>query len=201
MAKVLVLYYSSYGHIERMAVAVSEGVRDASAEVELKRVPETVPQKITGTHGFRVNEAHPVAEPDDLADYDAIIVGTPTHYGNISSQMTSFWARTGELWKKGALIGQIGGAFSSTDSQHGGNEAAILSMHRTLLHHGLILVGLLYSFQGQLEGGAETGGSPYSYSATTIADNDMSRQPSVVELNGAKFQGKQAATAARSLFG
>jgi NAD(P)H dehydrogenase (quinone) len=199
MAKVLILYYSSYGHIEKMAIAMAEGVREAKAEVVIKRIPETVPHKVAGDNGFHVNEEHEVAEPDDLVQFDAIVVGTPTHYGNISAQATSFWARTGQIWKQGALIGKVGGAFSSTASQHGGNEAAIHSMHRTLLHHGLILVGLPYSFEGQLESGAETGGSPYG--ATTIADSDMSREPSVIDLDGAKFQGRQIAKAARSLFG
>ena len=198
MSNVLVLYYSTYGHIEQMAVVMAEGAREADVDATVKRVPDTMQHKGGGSHGVRVNEAHPAADPEELAGYDAILVGTPTHYGNICSQMSSFWARTGALWKKGALVGKVGGAFSSTSSQHGGNEASILSMHRTLLHHGMLLVGLPYSFKGQLEGGAESGGSPYG--ATTIADSDMSRQPGTTDLNGARFYGKHAATVARQLF-
>jgi NAD(P)H dehydrogenase (quinone) len=199
MANVLILYYSSYGHIEEMARAFGEGVDAAGAQCAIKRVPETVPHKVVETAHFSINESHSEATPEELVDYDAIIVGTPTNYGNISAQMSAFWARTTGLWKKGALIGKLGGAFSSTGSQHGGNEAAIFSMHKTLLHHGFILVGLPYSFKGQLETGHEVGGSPYG--ATTIADNDLSRRPSVTELDGAKFQGRHTAEIAMRLFG
>jgi NAD(P)H dehydrogenase (quinone) len=163
MAKVLVLYYSSYGHIEAMARAVAEGVEGAKAEAVLMRVPETVPDDLAKSSGFKVNPDHTEAKPDDLVVYDAIICGTPTNYGNISSQMSVFWSRTTHLWKKDALVGKIGGAFSSTGSQHGGNEAAILSMHKTLLHHGFILVGLPYSFKGQLETDRAIGGSPLRF--------------------------------------
>jgi NAD(P)H dehydrogenase (quinone) len=199
MARVLVLYYSSYGHIEAMAMAVAEGVVSASAGVDIKRVPETIPKEIAEASGFRVNPDHPEAHPDDLPNYDAIIVGTPTNYGNNCSQMSTFWGRTTGLWKQEKLVGKLGGAFSSTSSQHGGNEASILSMHKTFLHHGLIVVGLPYSFKGQLETGQMTGGSPYG--ATTIAGYDMSRHPSVTELDGAKFQGKHTAGIATKLFG
>jgi NAD(P)H dehydrogenase (quinone) len=199
MAKVLVLYYSSFGHIETMARAVAEGAMEAQAEVEIMRVSETVPENIAKSSGFKVNLSHSEATPDDLVTFDAIIFGTPTNYGNISAQMSAFWSRTTGLWKKAAYVGKIGGAFSSTGSQHGGNEASILSMHKTLLHHGFIIVGLPYSFQGQLETDRAIGGSPYG--ATTIAGRDLSKQPSVVDLEGAKFQGKHTAKIATRLFG
>jgi NAD(P)H dehydrogenase (quinone) len=199
MAKVLVLYYSSYGHIETMARAVAEGAAAAKAEVTLMRVPETVPREIVDKAGFKINASHKEAGPNDLVDYDAIICGTPTNYGNMSSQMSAFWAQTTGLWKKGALIGKIGGGFSSTGSQHGGNEAAILSMHKTLLHHGFIIAGLPYSFQGQLETDRAIGGSPYG--ATTIAGRDLTQQPSVTDLDGAKFQGRHTAEIAMKVFG
>ena len=199
MAKVLILYYSSYGHIEEMARAAAEGVETTGAKAALKRVPETVPQKVVETAKFQINTEHPEADPNDLVAYDAVICGTPTNYGNMCSQMSAFWSRTTPLWKRGALIGKLGGAFSSTASQHGGNEAAILSMHKTLLHHGFVLVGLPYSFKGQLETGHAVGGSPYG--ATTIADSDLSRRPSVTDLEGAKFQGRHTAEIAVRLFG
>ena len=199
MARVLILYYSSYGHIEAMAKAVAEGVISGGAEADIKRVPETVPKEVADAAGFHLNTNHPEAHPDDLPKYDAIIAGTPTNYGNICSQMSVFWARTTGLWKQEKLIGKIGGAFSSTSSQHGGNEASILSMHRTFLHHGLVIVGLPYSFKGQLETDQMAGGSPYG--ATTIAGYEMKRQPSVTELDGAKFQGRHTAGIATRLFG
>jgi NAD(P)H dehydrogenase (quinone) len=188
MTKVLVLYYSSYGHIEAMARAAAEGAAANGAQVDIKRVPETVPAETAKKSGFRVNESHPEAEPADLEGYDAVIVGTPTNYGNVCAQMSEFWARTTGLWKKGALIGKIGGAFSSSSTQHGGNEATLLAMHKTMFHHGMFVVGLPYSFQGQIEIEHVTGGSPYG--ASTMAGGDMSRQPSVNELDGAMFQGK-----------
>jgi NAD(P)H dehydrogenase (quinone) len=199
MAKVLLLYYSSYGHIETMARAAAEGVVSAGVEARLRRVPETVPKEVAEAAGFRVNPDHPEAHIDELPEYDAIIVGTPTNYGNICSQMSTFWARTTGLWKQEKLVGKLGGAFSSTSSQHGGNEASILSMHKVFLHHGIMVVGLPYSFKGQLETDQMVGGSPYG--ATTIAGYDMSRQPSVTELDGAKFQGKHIAGIAKKLFG
>lgn len=199
MAKVLVLYYSSYGHIETMANAVAEGARGAGADVTVKRVPETAPAEVATAAGFKTNHDHPEAQPDELANYDAIIVGAPTRYGNMSSQMASFWDRTGGLWAQGKLIGKVGGAFSSSASQHGGNEATILSVHKTLLHHGLVIVGLPYSFAGQLGVSEVLGGSPYG--ATTIAAGDGSRQPSAVELEGARFQGRHIAEIAAKLHG
>jgi len=197
MAKVLVLYYSSYGHIETMSRAVAEGARGAGAEVDIKRVPETAPAEVVASAHFKTDHEFPEAQPDDLANYDAIIVGTPTRYGNMSSQMASFFDRTGGLWAQGKLIGKVGGAFTSSASQHGGNEATILSVHKTLLHHGLVIVGLPYSFQGQLGVTEVAGGSPYG--ATTIAAGDGSRQPSQVELDGARFQGKHIAEIAAKL--
>ena len=199
MTKILVLYYSSYGHIEAMARAAAEGAAEDGSQADIKRVPETVPAEIAKKSGFRVNESHPEAEPGDLEEYDAIIVGTPTNYGNVCAQMTEFWARTTGLWKKGALIGKIGGAMSSSATQHGGNEATLLAMHKTMLHHGMFIVGLPYSFQGQIEIGHVTGGSPYG--ATTMAGSDMARQPSVNELDGALFQGKHISKIASRMFG
>lgn len=199
MAKVLVLYYSSYGHTETMAKAAAEGARDAGATADIKRVPETAPPEVVKGAGFRVDHDFPEAQPDDLAAYDAIIVGSPTRYGNMSSQMGSFWDRTGSLWAQGKLVGKVGGAFSSTASQHGGNEATLFSIHKTLLHHGLIIVGLPYSFQGQMAQDQIVGGSPYG--ATTIAFGDGSRQPSQIELDGVRFQGRHIAEIAAKLFG
>ena len=199
MAKVLVLYYSSYGHIETMAKAVAEGAISAGATVDIKRVPETAPAEVVAAAHFKTDHDYPEAQPEELANYDAIIVGAPTRFGNMSSQMGSFWDRTGGLWFTGALIGKVGGAFASTASQHGGNEATLFSLHKTLLHHGLIVVGLPYSFQGQMNNAEITGGSPYG--ATTIANGDGSRQPSGNELDGARFQGKHIAEIATKLFG
>ena len=199
MAKVLVLYYSSYGHIETMAKAVAEGAVSAGATVDIKRVPETAPAEVVAAAHFKTDHDYPEAQPEELANYDAIIVGAPTRYGNMSSQMGSFWDRTGGLWFTGALIGKVGGAFSSSATQHGGNEATLLSVHKTLLHHGLVIVGLPYSFQGQMSNAEITGGSPYG--ATTIANGDGSRMPSSTELDGARFQGKHTAEVATKLFG
>lgn len=199
MAKVLVLYYSSYGHIEAMAKAVAEGAAGAGATVDVKRAPETAPADVVAAAGFKTDYEFPEAAPDDLANYDAIIVGTPTRYGNMASQMASFFDRTGGLWFKGSLIGKVGGAFASSASQHGGNEATLLAVHKTLLHHGLVIVGLPYSFQGQMTITEVVGGSPYG--ATTIAGGDGSRMPSAIELDGARFQGRHIAEIAAKLFG
>jgi len=199
MAKVLVLYYSSYGHIEAMAKAVAEGAISAGATVDIKRVPETAPAEVVAAAHFKTDHDYPEAQPEELANYDAIIVGAPTRFGNMSSQMAAFWDRTGGLWFTGALIGKVGGAFTSSASQHGGNESTLFSLHKTLLHHGLIIVGLPYSFQGQMNNAEITGGSPYG--ATTIANGDGSRQPSSNELDGARFQGKHIAEIATKLFG
>jgi NAD(P)H dehydrogenase (quinone) len=199
MAKVLVLYYSAYGHIEKMAEAVAEGARETGAIVDIKRVPETVPLDIAQASHFKLDQAAPVANIADLADYDAIIVGTGTRFGRLSSQMASFLDQAGGLWARGALNGKVGAAFSSTGTQHGGQETTLFSLITNLLHFGLIIVGLPYSFQGQMRLDEITGGSPYG--ATTIAGTDGSRQPSENELAGARFQGRHVAEIATKLFG
>lgn len=199
MAKVLVLYYSSYGHVETMANAVAEGARSAGATVDIKRVPETAPLDVAKAAHFKLDQAAPIAVIDDLANYDAIIVGTPTRFGRVSSQMASFLDQAGGLWMRGALNGKVGGAFTATASQHGGQETTLFSIITNLLHFGLTIVGLPYSFQGQMTLDEIAGGSPYG--ATTIAGGDGSRQPSENELAGAKFQGKHVAEIANKLFG
>jgi len=197
MTKVLVLYYSSYGHIEKMADAVAEGAREGGAEVAIRRVAETAPDEIVKAAGFKTDTAHPLIEgPDALADYDAIIVGAPTRYGRMPSQMAAFWDTTGGLWFKGALIGKVGGAFTSTASQHGGQETTLFSLITNLLHHGMAIVGLDYGFQAQMGVDEVRGGSPYG--ATTIAGGDGSRQPHAEELAGARYQGKRIAETRRS---
>ncbi|MGE7416851.1 NAD(P)H:quinone oxidoreductase [Methylobacterium tarhaniae] len=199
MAKVLVLYYSTYGHIEQMAYAVAEGVREAGAEVVVKRVPELVPEEVARTSHYKLDQAAPVATVDELPAYDAIIFGTPTRYGNMASQMKNFIDQTGGLWAKGALVGKVGSIFTSTASQHGGQESTILSFHTVLLHQGMVVVGLPYSFQGQLGTTEVMGNSPYG--ASTIAGGDGSRQPSAIELEGARFQGRHVAGIAAKLAG
>ena len=198
MTKVLVLYYSSYGHIEKMADAVAEGAREGGAEVAIRRVAETAPDEIVKAAGFKTDTAHPLIEgPDALADYDAIIVGAPTRYGRMPSQMAAFWDTTGGLWFKGALIGKVGGAFTSTASQHGGQETTLFSLITNLLHHGMAIVGLDYGFQAQMGVDEVRGGSPYG--ATTIAGGDGSRQPHAEEPAGARYQGKRIAETAAKL--
>ncbi|MET0504638.1 MAG: NAD(P)H:quinone oxidoreductase, partial [Luteibacter sp.] len=199
MAKILVLYYSSYGHIETMAQAVAEGARATGAQVDVKRVPETVPLEIAQGAHFKLDQAAPVATIAELADYDAIVVGTGTRFGRMSSQMAAFLDQAGGLWARGALNGKVGGAFTSTATQHGGQETTLFSIITNLFHLGLIPVGLPYSFQGQLKLDEVTGGSPYG--ATTLAAGDGSRQPSDNELAGARFQGKHIAEVALKLFG
>ncbi|MDR3408742.1 MAG: NAD(P)H:quinone oxidoreductase [Methylovirgula sp.] len=199
MAKVLVLYYSAYGHIEKMAEAVAEGAREAGAKVDIKRVPELVPPEVAKASHFKLDQAAPVASIAELADYDAIIIGTGTRFGRISSQMASFLDQAGGLWARGALNGKVGAAFSSSASQHGGQETTLFSIITNLLHFGLVIVGLPYSFQGQLRVDEITGGAPYG--ATTIAAGDGSRQPSENELAGARFQGRHVAEIATKLFG
>jgi NAD(P)H dehydrogenase (quinone) len=195
--KVLVLYYSSYGHIETMAGAVAEGAREAGAEVVVKRVPEIVPADVAAKSGFKVDQAAPIASVDELPDYDAIIVGAPTRFGNMPAQMKNFLDQTGGLWFTGKLIGKVGSVFTSSATQHGGQESTILSTHTVLLHHGMVIVGLPYSFQGQMGVAEVTGCSPYG--ASTIANGDGSRQPSANELAGAKFQGRHVAQIAAKL--
>jgi NAD(P)H dehydrogenase (quinone) len=200
MAKVLVLYYSSYGHIEQMADAVAEGARSAGAEVDIRRVPETAPQAVIEAAHFKTDTAHSVIEsPQALADYDAIIVGTPTRFGRMSSQMASFWDTAGGLWATGALHGKVGGAFTSSATQHGGNETTLFSIITNLLHFGLTIVGLDYGHQGQMGHADVVGGAPYG--ATTIAGGDGSRQPSAADLEGARYQGRRIAEVAAKLVG
>jgi NAD(P)H dehydrogenase (quinone) len=199
MSKVLVLYYSSYGHIEQMAEAVAEGVRAGGAEVTIKRVPETAPEAVAKAAYFKLDQAAPVATVAELADYDAIILGAPTRFGRMPSQMAAFLDQAGGLWASGALNGKVGAAFTSTASQHGGQETTLFSMITNMLHFGLVVVGLPYSFQGQMGVDEMKGGSPYG--ATTISHSDGSRQPSAVELDGARFQGKHVAEIANKLFG
>jgi NAD(P)H dehydrogenase (quinone) len=198
MSKVLVLYYSSYGHIEQMAQAVAEGVREAGAEVVVKRVPETVPEAIARGAYFKLDQEAPVATVAELADYDAIIFGLPTRFGRMPSQMAAFLDQAGGLWASGKLNGKVGSAFVSTASQHGGQETTLFSMITNMLHFGLVVVGLPYSFQGQMGVDEVKGGSPYG--ATTIAHSDGSRQPSTTELDGARHQGKHVAEIANKLF-
>jgi NAD(P)H dehydrogenase (quinone) len=199
MAKVLVLYHSVYGHIEKMAEAVAEGARGAGATVDIKRVPETVPEEVARAHHFKLDQAAPVVTVDELPQYDAIIVGVGTRYGRMPAQMASFLDQTGGLWMRGALNGKVGAAFAATASQHGGQETTLFSVITNLLHLGLVVVGLPYSFQGQLKLDEVTGGSPYG--ATTITAGDGSRQPSANELDGARFQGKHVAEIAQKMFG
>jgi len=198
MAKVLVLYYSSYGHIETMAQAVAEGARSAGATVDVKRVPETVSAEVATAAHFKVDQAAPVATVAELPDYDAIIVGCPTRFGRMPSQMASFLDQAGGLWMRGALHGKVGGAFSSTATQHGGQEVTLFSVITNLMHFGMVIVGLPYSHQGQMTLDEIVGGSPYG--ATTIAGGQGQRQPSAIELDGARFQGKLIAETATKLF-
>ena len=197
MTKVLVLYYSTYGHIERMAEAVAEGAREAGATVDVKRVPELVPREVAEKSGYKLDQAAPVASIEELGNYDAIIVGTPTRFGNMAAQMKNFLDQTGGLWMQGKLVGKVGSVFTSTATQHGGQESTILATQIVLLHQGMVIAGLPYSFQGQTTLSEITGGSPYG--ASTIAASDGSRQPSANELDGARFQGRHVAEIAAKL--
>ena len=198
MAKVLVLYYSAYGHVERMAQAVAEGARSVPGmEVALKRVPELVPDDVARKAGMKLEQKAPIATVDELSSYDAIIFGTPTRFGNMTAQMRNFLDQTGALWVKGALVGKVASVFASTATQHGGQETTITSFHSTLLHHGMIIVGLPYSFAGLTRMDEISGGTPYG--ATTLAKADGSRQPSENELEGARFQGRHVAEIAARL--
>ena len=198
MSKVLVLYYSTYGHMETMAQAVAEGARSTGASVDVKRVPETVPLEIAKAGHFKLDQAAPIATVAELEGYDAIIVGCPTRFGRMPSQMASFLDQAGGLWMKGSLNGKVGGAFTSTATQHGGQEVTLFSVITNLLHFGMIIVGLPYSFQGQMTLDEIVGGSPYG--ATTIAGGQGQRQPSAIELDGARFQGRLIAETANKLF-
>ncbi len=197
MTKLLVLYYSSYGHIETMAEAVAEGARGAGAVVDVRRVPELVPEEVARSSHFKLDQKAPIAEPNELVEYDAIIVGTGTRYGRMSSQMANFWDRTGGLWARGALVGKVGAAFTSTASQHGGQETTLLSILTNLLHQGMVISGLPYAFQGQLKLDEVTGGTPYG--ASTLAGGDGSRAVSANELDGARFLGAHVAGIAGKL--
>jgi NAD(P)H dehydrogenase (quinone) len=192
MSKVLVLYYSAYGHIEKMAAAVAEGARAVpGTEVAIKRVPDLVPKEVAEKSGMKLDQPAPIATVGELTNYDAIIFGTPTRFGNMCAQMRNFLDQTGGLWVKGALVGKVGSVFASTATQHGGQETTITSFHTTLLHHGMIIVGLPYAFPGLSNMDEVTGGSPYG--ASTLAKPDGSRQPSPNELDGARYQGKHVA--------
>jgi NAD(P)H dehydrogenase (quinone) len=199
MAKVLVLYYSAYGHIEAMANAVAEGARAAGANVDVKRVPETVSAETARNSHFKQDQPAPVAEVANLADYDAIVIGTGTRFGRMSSQMASFLDQAGGLWAKGALNGKVGAAFTASATQHGGQETTLFSIITNLLHFGMVVVGLDYGFGPQMTLDEITGGAPYG--ATTITGSDGSRQPSQKELDGARYQGRRVAEVAARLHG
>lgn len=200
--KVLIVYYSTYGHINKMAEAIAEGVREIKgAEAILRRVPETLPEEVLEKMGAVEAQQSmsnvPICKVEELASADAVIFGTPTRFGNMCGQMRQFLDATGQLWANGALVGKVGSVFTSSATQHGGQESTILSFHITLLHHGFIVVGLPYTFQGQMRIDEITGGSPYG--ASTIAGGSGERMPSENELNAARFQGKHVATIALKL--
>jgi NAD(P)H dehydrogenase (quinone) len=198
VAKVLILYYSSYGHVEALANAVADGARSTGAAVDIKRVPETAPRAVARAMHFKLDQTAPIATIDQLAAYDAIVVGTPTRFGRMSSQLASFLDQAGGLWVRGALNGKIGGAFTSTASQHGGQETTLFSVITNLLHFGMTVVGLPYSHQGQMSISEIVGGSPYG--ATTIAGSNGERQPSLTELEGARHQGQLIAALSNKVF-
>ncbi|MDH1541366.1 NAD(P)H:quinone oxidoreductase [Stutzerimonas stutzeri] len=201
MTKVLVLYYSSYGHIETLAHAVADGVRQAGALAQVKRVPELVPEHVARKAGYRTLQPADVASVAELPEYDAIVIGTPTRFGNMAAQMKNFLDQCGGLWADDRLVGKVGSVFTSTGSQHGGQESTILATHTVLLHLGMVIVGLPYSFKGQLRMDAITGGS--FYGAATLADDGSGgdRQPSENELEGARYQGRHVARVAAALAG
>ena len=199
MSRVLVIYYSAYGHIEAMANAVAEGAREAGAQVDVKRVPETVPEAIARGAHFELDQPAPIATIEELANYDAIVVGAGTRFGRVSSQMAAFLDQAGGLWMRGALHGKVGGAFTSSATQHGGQETTLFSLITNLLHFGMVIVGLDYGHAGQMTLDEITGGSPYG--ATTIAGGDGSRQPTENELQGARYQGRKIAEVANKLHG
>ena len=200
MTKVLVLYYSSYGHLAKMADAVAAGAREGGAEVDIRRVPETAPTEVAEAAGFKPDHSHPEIEGvNALADYDAIVIGAPTRFGRMPSQMAAFLDQAGGLWAKGALNGKVGGAFTSTATQHGGQEVTLFSIITNLLHFGMTVVGLDYGYQAQMTMEHIHGGSPYG--ATTLAGGDGSRQPSEIDLGGARYQGKRIAETAAKLKG
>jgi len=197
MTRVLVLYYSSYGHIEALAQAAAEGVREVpGATAVIKRVPELVPEAVAQRSGYKLDQPAPIAAVAELAEYDAIFFGTPTRFGGMAAQMKQFLDQAGGLWAQDRLVGKVGAAFTSSGSQHGGHEATILSLHTTLLHLGMVIVGLPYTFKGQLDGAAIVGGSPYG--AGTVA-GDGSRTPGQLDLEGARFQARHVAQIAARL--
>jgi NAD(P)H dehydrogenase (quinone) len=198
MTRVLILYYSSYGHLEAMADAVADGVRAGGAEAVIRRVPELVPDAVAAASGYKAGSA-PVATVDELPDYDAIIVGAPTRFGRVAAQMANFWDQTGGLWFKARLVGKVGAAFTSTATQHGGQETTLFSILTTLLHHGMVIAGLPYRFEGQMRVDEVAGGAPYG--ATTIAGGDGSRLPSPTDLDGARYLGRHVAELAGRLKG
>jgi NAD(P)H dehydrogenase (quinone) len=198
MSKVLVLYYSSWGHVEAMAKAVAEGASQISGtSVTVKRVPELVPEQVAAQFHYKTQQEAEIATPGELADYDAIIVGTPTRFGNMASQMKNFLDQAGPLWQQDKLVGKVGSVFTSTATQHGGQESTLLTTMNVLLHLGMVIVGLPYSFKTQMGVDEVKGGTPYG--ASTISDGDGSRQPSEAELAGARFQGAHVAKIARAL--
>ncbi|MDZ4362310.1 NAD(P)H:quinone oxidoreductase [Brevundimonas sp.] len=200
MSKVLVLYHSTYGHLETMAQAVAEGARSVEGTVvDIRRVPELVPEDLARSSGYKLDQAAPIATVDELADYDAIIIGAGTRFGTVASQMRNFLDQTGGLWFQGKLTGKVGSAFTATATQHGGQETTLIGLIQTLLHHGMLVAGLPYAWQGQMRMDEITGGSPYG--ATTITSGDGSRMPSDNELEGARFQGRHVAETAKKLFG
>jgi NAD(P)H dehydrogenase (quinone) len=199
MAKVLVLYYSSWGHTEQMAKSAAEGAREGGAEVSIKRVPELVPQEVAKAAHYKLDQDAPIADPLELENYDAIIVATSTRYGMMAAQMKNFFDQTGPLWAKGALVNKLGSVMVSTATQHGGQELALISTQWQLQHHGMIIVPLSYAYQGQMGNDVVRGGAPYGM--TTTSDSDGSRQPSAQELDGAKYQGKRVAELAVKLHG
>ncbi|WP_373502214.1 NAD(P)H:quinone oxidoreductase type IV [Aestuariivirga sp.] len=197
MTKVLVLYYSAWGHMEQMSYAAAEGAREAGAEVEVKRVPELVPEEVAKAAWYKMDQKAPIAKPEELADYDAIIFACGTRYGTMAAQMRNFIDQTGGLWAKQALAGKVGSAMTSSATQHGGQESTILGFIPTMMHHGMVVVGLPYTYQGQMGVDEIRGGSPYG--ASTVTAGDGSRQPAQHELDGAKYQGKHVATIAAKL--
>ena len=200
MPKILVLYHSTYGHIEAMAEAIAEGARQVEgAQVDIKRVPELVPEDLAKKSGYKLDQAAPIAVVDDLANYDAIIIGAGTRFGTAASQLRNFLDQAGGLWAKGVLTGKVGSAFTSTATQHGGQETTLIGMIQTLLHFGMTVTGLPYAWQGQMRIDEITGGSPYG--ATTITGGDGSRMPSENELEGARWQGRHVAETAKTLHG
>lgn len=199
MTRILVLYYSTYGHIERMAQAAAEGVRQAGGDAVIKRVAELMPEEVARKAGAKLDQAAPIADPNELPEYDGFLFGSPTRFGMMAAQMRNFFDQTGGLWAKGALIGKPAGAFTASATQHGGQESTLLSFHTTLLHQGMVVVGLPYSAQGQMTLAEISGGSPYG--ASTIAAGDGSRQPSDNELELMRFQARHLTGIAAKLKG